>query len=438
MASVDYNRKKQTFTAVWKDYAKEALGKKYPYGRKSEKWKGEQKPTAEQVKQKKKSMLDEALNEEFKSKEKAAYIRIHGNEEDLLASGYLTAMSDRDLCNSDNPLEIKRARFYLNEFVAWLDNNYKKVTLKSLDEEIATEYYRYLRHERSYAYATTGIITKRLRFILNHVERKVKGFNNPFKQVKMSTTLPYMAPCTREVFTYQELNHFIISTFDHDDPYKQLQEFATFYFLIVTGWRVHDVLLMKWSQINMQNNTVTVTHSKTKNRDITTVLRMTSLMRVIFELLKLLQEKAPQELREYVFCYHKEGIKMERAPYGKILYKFKKVREELGYNTTSNRGRITLNKYTIHSFRGTVVTRLLLDDFQEARINKLVGHTPRTTEERAYLKFTPDDLAALVEHMEEKAGMKEYIHDLELFKVSGLKKAVRPKMWSDMLEDKAK
>ncbi len=433
MASVDYNRKKRTFTAVWKDYAKEALGKKYPYGRKSEKWKGEQKPTAEQVKQKKKAMLDDALNKEFKSKEKAAYIRIHGNEEELLASGYLTALSDKDLCNSDSPLEIKRARFYLNEFVAWLNDNYKKITLKALDEEIATAYYRYLRHEKGYAYATTSIITMRLRFILNHVKRKVKGFNNPFNHVKMSTTLSYMAPCIREVFTYQELNYFVISTLGFDDPYRQLQEFATFYFLIVTGWRVHDVLLMKWSQINMLNKTVTITHSKTKNRDITTVLRMTPLMSVIFELLKKLQEKAPNELKEYVFCYHKEGIKIERAPYGKILYQFKKVRDELGYQATSKRGRITLNKYTIHSFRGTVVTRLLLDNFQEARINKLVGHTPRTTEERAYLKFTPDDLAALVEHMEEKAGMKEYINDLELFKTSGLKKTNKPKMWSDIL-----
>ena len=113
MASVDYNRKKQTFTAVWKDYAKEALGKKYPYGRKSEKWKGEQKPTAEQIKQKKKSMLDEALNEEFKSKEKAAYIRIHGNEEDLLASGYLTAMSDRDYVIPIVPLKSKGQGFIL-------------------------------------------------------------------------------------------------------------------------------------------------------------------------------------------------------------------------------------------------------------------------------------------------------------------------------------
>ena len=437
MASVDYNRKKQTFTAVWKDYAKEALGKNYPYGRKSEKWKGEQKPTAEQVKQKKKAMLDEALNEEFKSKEKAAYIRIHGNEDELLAAGYLNELADKNLCNSDNPLELKRARFYLNDFIAWLNENYKKITLKTLDEEIADEYYRYLRHEKKYAYATTNIITKRLRFILNHVERKVKGFSNPFKHVKISTTLPYMAPYSKEVFTYQELNYFVISSLGFDDPYRQLQEFATFYFLIVTGWRVHDVLLMKWSQINTLNKTVTITHSKTKNRDITTVLRMTPLMSVIFELLKKLQEKAPNELKEYVFCYHKEGIKMERAPYGKTLYQFNKVRDELGYNSTSKRGQITLHKYTIHSFRGTVVTRLLLDDFQEARINKLVGHTPRTTEERAYLKFTPDDLAALVEHMEKKSGMKEYIQDLELFKTTRLKRKSKPKMWSDHLEDKS-
>lgn len=432
MARVDYNRKKRTFTVLWKDYAKEVLGKKYPYGRKSEKWKESEKPTAEQIKQRKEQLLQEAIHAELKSKEKAAYIKIHGNEDELLAAGYLNELPDKELSNTDNLQEKKRARFYLTDFTAWLNDNYKKITLTSLDEEIATEYYRYLRHERKYAYATVGLITKRLRFILNNVERKVKGFYNPFKNVKISNTLTYHAPYTKEAFTFRELNHFLLSTLGFDDPYRQLQEFATFYLLIVTGWRVHDVLLMKWKQINMQEKLVTITHSKTKNRNITTVLKMTPTMHLLFSLLKKLQEKAPQELQEYVLCYHNKDVKMERAPYGKTHYLFNKTRDELGYNTTSKKGQITLHRYTIHSFRSSLITRLLLDDFQEARINKLVGHTPKTTEERAYLKFTPDDLTALVAHMEENTGVKDTIQDIEMFKTSNLNKPIKPVMWSDM------
>ena len=63
---------------------------------------------------------------------------------------------------------------------------------------------------------------------------------------------------------------------------------------------------------------------------------------------------------------------------------FIKVRKELNLDEYEQRGKVKTHTYTIHSFRGTVITRLTQAGYSEARINYLVGHAPRTTETKHY------------------------------------------------------
>ena len=64
MATVTYNKKSRSFTVIWKDYAKEALGERYPYGRKSQKWQGDKHPSASERRAVEKELMALAANEE--------------------------------------------------------------------------------------------------------------------------------------------------------------------------------------------------------------------------------------------------------------------------------------------------------------------------------------------------------------------------------------
>ena len=78
------------------------------------------------------------------------------------------------------------------------------------------------------------------------------------------------------------------------------------------------------------------------------------------------------------------------------------------------RGKVKTHTYTIHSFRGTVITRLTQAGYSEARINYLVGHAPRTTETKHYLSLTADDTKELVEYMEDYCNAYDFSLELPI------------------------
>lgn len=269
MASCNYNKSTRTFTVVWKDHAKEALGEKYPYSRKSKKWQGEKHPTAKEKREEEKELIDFARKEESKSRDKADFIRIHGEDEEINATGYLTNLSEEELSRTNRPKERKEARRIINEFVAWLNMKHKKIPLHKINRVIAKEYYKHL-ETHALAFSTLKRKITRLSYIFKQVtinfEDNNLNYNNPFSSLPLDEVIKPKEPTQRKPYTDLQLQDFLhsINSRKKVNKWKTFQYFAIYYFLIVTGWRINDILLLKWQQIDLEKRIIKMTHSKTQ------------------------------------------------------------------------------------------------------------------------------------------------------------------------------
>ena len=417
VATVTYNKKSRSFTVIWKDYAKEALGERYPYGRKSQKWQGDKHPSASERRTVEKELLTLAANEEYQSKGKADYIRIHGKDDEITASGYLSTLKDDELSITTRGRAKTQARLVIKDFVAWLDKNHKGIALHKINEAIARQYYKHLQSQgRVFGTIKNDII--RLSYLFKQVIRKYEDsplkYKNPFATLRLDEVITKTIPHKRKPYTQVELESFLHFSKESTrlNEWQRLQRYAIYYFLMVTGWRINDILLMKWQQLDLQKGIIKMTHSKTQNKGITTELYITDLMNEILTALYLMRDKAPSDNKDFVFSYWNEGTQRETNWQACIREHFIKVRKELKLDEYEQRGKVKTHTYTIHSFRGTVITRLTQAGYQEARVNYLVGHAPRTTEAKHYLTLTADDTKELVEYMEDYC--KAYDFSLEL------------------------
>lgn len=314
MATCNYNKKTRTFTVIWKDYAKEALGEKYPYSRKSEKWQGVKHPSASERRAVEKRLMTFAADEEYKSKDKAQYIRTHGNEEEITASGYLTALSDDDLTITSRQGEKREARRFINEFITWLDDKHKGIVLHKINEVITKEYYKHLQG-RGIAYGSIQKHITRLSYIFKQVIRKYEDsplkYKNPFATLRLDEVITKTAPTKRKPYTDLQLQDFLHYSITSKklNKWQILQRFSIFYFLTVTGWRISDILSLTWQQVDLQKGIIKLTHSKTQKDGIKTELYITDLMNEILTALYLMRSEATKENRDYIFSLRTENAK---------------------------------------------------------------------------------------------------------------------------------
>lgn len=436
MASISYNKKTRTFTAVWKDYAKEALGERYPYGRKSEKWQGVKHPSAKEKREIEKRLMTFAADEEHKSKAKADYIRIHGKDDEITATGYLSNLQDGEISRTNRQGEKKEARRIIKAFVTWLDDKHKGIALHKINEVIATQFYKHLEKKG----ITSGSMQKyktRLSFLFKRVIRKYEEsplkYKNPFSTLSLDDAIPPQAPHKRKPYEETHLQDFLhySKTSKKLDKWQILQRFAIFYFLTVTGWRISDILGLSWQQVDLHKGIIKLTHSKTKDRDLKTDLFITDLMNEILTALHLMKDEAPNEYKRFVFSMRKGGS--PRAWYNSIKTHFDDTRAKLKLDEYEQKGKVKTFSYTIHSFRHTVITRLTQAGYQEAKINYLVGHAPKTTEEKTYLTLEAKDTKDLIEHMENLAKAQYFFEKLET-----TKELYKSDLYLDLLAKRAK
>lgn len=435
MATGNYNKKTRTFTVIWKDYAKEALGEKYPYSRKSEKWQGVKHPSTSERRAVEKRLMTLAADEEYKSKNKAQYIRTHGNEEEITASGYLTNLQDDDLTITSRQGEKREARRFINEFITWLDDKHKGIVLHKINEVITKEYYKHLQG-RGIAYGSIQKHITRLSYIFKQVIRKYEDsplkYKNPFSTLRLDEVITKTAPTKRKPYTdlqIQDFLHYSITS-KKLNKWQILQRFAIFYFLTVTGWRISDILSLTWEQIDLQKGIIKLTHSKTQKDGIKTELYITDLMNEILTALYLMRSEATKENRDYIFSLRTENAK---GIYFNISHFYKDTRKESRLDEHEQKGKVKTYTYTIHSFRHTVITRLTQAGYQEAKINYLVGHAPRTTEEKTYLTLEAKDTKDLIEYMENLAKTQYFFEKLEV-----TKELYKSDLYLDLLAKRAK
>lgn len=418
MATFTYNKKTRTFTVIWKDHAKEALGVKYPYGRKSKKWLGDKAPTASEKRAIEKELMQHADAEEMKSKEQASIIRVHGKSEEITAAGYLMTLKDEELTITKDKTAHRVARHRINTFINWLNTKHRGLALHQVNSAIATQYYKYLEGEKL-AYATIQHHIARLRFVFNDAMIKYETSplkpSNPFATLRLHKVITKVAGHKRKAYENEQLQQFLHASVKTNqlNKWQLLQRFATYYFLMVTGWRVNDILRLKWESVDLQQRIIKHTHRKTKNKRLQTELGITDLMHEILLMLKEMQQYAPDNRKEFVFALYTGNAD---TSYGNLIQHFARLREKWGLDEQEKLGQQKTYTYTIHSFRGTVITRLTQAGYQDARINYLVGHAPTNTETKHYLDLKAKDTLALIEHMERLCNADEIAYEVEVIK----------------------
>lgn len=418
MATFTYNKKTRTFTVIWKDHAKEALGVKYPYGRKSKKWLGDKAPTASEKRAIEKELMQHADEEETKSKGQASFIRIHGKTDEITAAGYLMSLKDDELTITKDKTAHSVARHRINTFINWLNKKHRGLALHQVNSAIASQYYKYLESEKL-AYATIQHHIARLRFVFNDAMIKYENSplkpSNPFATLRLHKVITKVAGHKRKSYTNEQLQKFLLASTksNHLNKWQLFQRFATYYFLIVTGWRVNDILRLKWESVDLQQGIIKHTHRKTKNKRLQTELGITDLMREVILMLKEMQQYAPDNRKEFVFSLYTGNAD---TSYGNLIQHFARLREKWELNEYEELGMQKTYTYTIHSFRGTVITRLTQAGYQEARINYLVGHAPTNTEAKHYLDLSAEDTIAMIEHMQDLSNARYFFEKLEATK----------------------
>ena len=418
MATFTYNKKTRTFTVIWKDHAKEAVGVKYPYGRKSKKWLGDKAPTASEKRAIEKELMQHADEEETKSKGQASFIRIHGKTDEITAAGYLMSLKDDELTITKDKTAQSVARHRINTFINWLNTKHRGLALHQVNSAIASQYYKYLEGERL-AYATIQHHIARLRFVFNDAMIKYENSplkpSNPFATLRLHKVITKVAGHKRKSYTNEQLQKFLLASTksNHLNKWQLFQRFSTYYFLIVTGWRVNDILRLKWESVDLQQRIIKHTHRKTKNKRLQTELGITDLMHEILLMLKEMQQYAPDNRKEFVFSLYTGNAD---TSYGNLIQHFARLREKWGLNEHEELGMQKTYTYTIHSFRGTVITRLTQAGYQEARINYLVGHAPTNTEAKHYLDLSAEDTIAMIEHMQDLSNARYFFEKLEATK----------------------
>ena len=431
-----YNETTKKFKLIYFDALKQYKGDKYPYGRKQETWKGSKQPTKKEQAATIARLLEvgKAMEEHQQAevdKLKQQYVVKVGNEmvEEDNTNGYVNAvryfmgLTPQDLTKGK---VSSRHTVFLEKFTEFLKKNYPLTPLHEIKKPHFTEYFD------SIAKYSTDVqehhffyLAKLWRDILDKYEETPVKYVNTLDKYGKNEFIKEKLQFERMPYTMQELKQVLYKAvnsikgtadiwYKADDVDKaanielytmlKQQRFFVLYFCMVTGWRIGDVLNLKWEQVDMEKRTITLTHSKTKEKTgHETVLFITPLMQRMLTMQLELGKKFPYNVG-YVFNirgHYKNYAKM--SLWGHRLMKF--ISKVMPSKTETTELGNELKKHTVHSIRKSVTTELhLCKAFTGERIKYLLGHADNSTEAQHYLKFKmyPErSTRDMVEHMEE-------------------------------------
>lgn len=418
MATVRYNAKKMTFSVIWKDYYKEVCGSSYPYTRKSCKWRGPHPPNCRELRRMQATLAGLAAEQEADSAVRAqACVK---EEKAISAENYLLQLRDDELCRTPSPAAIRRARNAVKHFVAHLHKLHPGLFLHEVRTHIVLGYYEELR-TLPLAYGTKMRICERLTFIFRRIMLKFEysalHYTNPFERLKLADVVGKSEATRKKILSQEQLRMLLSESLSGKrlSNSERLQRFGIIYFLIVTGWRLGDIVTLKWEQINTEQRHISLLHAKTAARGIRTTIYITNFMAEILHQLRA--HANGTAWGEYVFCHRSAATRHFKAAAERSVQTFfEKTRAKYGLTESTCTGLLNMHAYTVHSLRGSTITHLTEADFSEVKINYLVGHAPRTIEQRHYLRLdcNPEQSTrALIEHMETLIAVTTYRTDLE-------------------------
>lgn len=368
MASCTYDEKRNGFWLSWKDFQKAKEGHKHPYGKKFI-----TDRTYPHLSKKARERRLAELTQEAVKIENATISKIDYTDRNRRFIAHEYFANVEKVSGSTHPATVERNRWAVNTFVDWLKANYPKLYLHELNRQIAEEYIIDLRKAK--ALTTVKTFAQVLSWIMKRVlvatEESDLKYRNPFDGMDF-TILEHEAKVRKAIFTVEQMKQLLEpvppTQMSRTGIYKIVHEI--FYVLFITGWRISDVCMINPStEIDWEKRTLTHIHGKTKKHGTRTVLYLTDRMYEFFAARKNQTSLWPK------YKLHS----LRKSALSRIA--------SLGFKEMTPKGKATFNAYCVHSTRGTVITHLKNANFNQDRIDYLVGHCTQSVQGRSYNKF---------------------------------------------------
>lgn len=418
--TVTYNTKKNAYQVSYKDELAALCGGNL-YARKQF-TAGKKKPTAAEKKARIRELEEWATQQEETSR-LAAEARIKGTtiteeeaasgETPILAAEYIATLKGDNLTTTRKKEQIQTATRHCKDFVVFLNENYKGLYLHKVNKKIALEFVNWLTEQgKSYAYKKARWV--RLGYVFNRVmvnnEDSEFKYRNPFWSLRIEDVAEEEPIQHKKTFT-PELVKLLLDEAKTTDLTKKgkadkkfiFQRYAILYIMAITGIRPKDLMLLKWSQLDMKNRTLTIKHNKTKKKGIQSVLWLTPHLLELFTILAEMHKKYKTCSKEYVFSFNPYTNLKKNLPMDEYLYIstkndltnfFIQWREKHGLTQYVEYPDKKVMLYSMYSLRSTVGTLLSNANFNDNNIDYLQGHAPNNTTARFYLDREADPQGA--------------------------------------------
>ena len=430
-----YNENTRKFKLIYFDALKAAKGEKYPYGRKQKAWQGAKKPTRREKEieianlLKEGAILEEAarmkaekLKNEFAVEVATGEVVTEDKTEKINAVKYLLSVPPSKISDAKKKKSIRRVQRILEHFADYIKKQNPFMSLDDVKHPIIKGYFDSIAHYSTEFQRQTFTYLRILwnKIIIEFEDSTIKYINH-FERYGKKEFLTKNKAQDKLAFTITQMQN-VLADLVNNPRNKNMhgeQKFAIFYFMIVTGWRISDILGLEWKQINMQQRTIKITHSKTE--DTTgheTIIYITPLMMEILQHQKTISEQHPCS-QHFVFNLRPHFEEIKNPDYyinaiNRILYP--SLEKQGILETTPNNTGLEMKNYTVHCFRKSTITELdLSDQFTPDRITYLVGHANQDVEAKHYrkLKMYPErSTRKMLEHMEYITNLRYYWESL--------------------------
>ncbi len=419
-----YNEKTGKFNLIYFDAVKAFKGDKYPYGRKQKAWKGAKKPTQKEIKIEIALLLEEGKALEAVAEAEVAKMTNTGvqpivADEPINALAYFSRLTPD--CIAQGKVNSRHIAF-LKQFIAFIKTNYPLAALHELKKPFFDSYFNSISdfsndiQDHNFCY-----LAKLWNRIINEFEESPIKYINTLVKYGKEEFVKNKLPMEKMPFTVEELQRILFEVIDEEENRREIKEqkFFILYFSMVTGWRIGDILEMKWEQVNLNKHTIRNLHAKTKDKTgQETIIFITPLMKRVLERQAENAKSYPFNTK-YVFNIrtHAKNSKRMGNYSNEVLAVIEKslIRQGSLRVIKSAVGK-EMKNYTTHCIRKSVTTELnLAGGFSSERIKYLVGHADNSVEAKHYLKFKlyPErSTRDMLEHMEDLTQSQNFYNIL--------------------------
>ena len=254
-------------------------------------------------------------------------------------------------------------KFQIASFVQWFSKTKKPLSgdifAADVTKNDVQKYYEYLLSSKKLTVGTALKHIKTLQFVYKLLKEKIGIDSNPFSTDEFSTSGNGVAH--KESFSQEQINAILSNANG---------EMRTLVLLgIYTGLRLKDCALLKWDDVNLENNEITVLPAKTARYDERISIPIHP------DLLSSLKEN-PKTDSDFVLPKISALYERRRDYVSSLFTALIRLCGIAPYFPTEE-GRRKKVRYGFHSFRHTFVSLLASSGTPPAVIMKMAGH--RTT-----------------------------------------------------------